>query len=82
MSLLDGIDETTLRPEWRDRPRVGDIVESRDPYVARMTGRYVVTDTYYRNGEGGMHIIRDGAACVQWASCHEMRIVERAKTGS
>lgn len=73
-SFADDVDETTLRPEWRDRPRIGDVVESDGGM------RAVVRATYYRNGEGGMHVERTTGGPWTWESCHRVRVVERARS--
>lgn len=66
------IDESTTRDDWRWRPMVGDIVESVDGGPPRR-GR--VLDTFYANGEGGMHVQYDWGA--SWSCCHRMRVVSR-----
>jgi len=62
--------EADKRPEWANRPRIGDKVAD------RRTPRLVVevVDTFYGNGEGGMHVLF--GTHVSWACCHMVDIVE------
>jgi hypothetical protein len=71
MSCWDDVDETTLKPEWANRPRVGDIIAPDG--IADMHGEVVAT--FYRNGEGGMHVRYEHGIC--WSSCHRAVIVRR-----
>ena len=73
---IDDVDETTLRPQWADRPRVGDTVQSRT--VPELVG--VVIATFYRNGEGGMHVTYDHG--TSWSSCHGVTVIRRAENGA
>lgn len=74
--MVEPVDETVLRHEWRDRPRPGDTVEHIDPVAAQIMGPGVVCQTFYLNGEGGMHVRY--ASGVYWTSCHRVRVVERS----
>jgi hypothetical protein len=59
------VDETVLNEKWRDRPRPGDtVVMDFQDYTG------VVEQTFYCNGEGGMHVKFPHG--VSWASCHRV----------
>lgn len=68
------VDETTLRPQWAGRPRVGDTV--RDPRAPSIGDGEVIA-TFYRNGEGGMHVTWSFG--TSWACCHNVVIVTRGE---
>lgn len=69
-------DETKIKPEWADRPRIGDTIAPSD----RPEFEGIVLDTFYGNGEGGMHVKFDDPSYkgVSWVSCHRVIIVKRA----
>lgn len=71
MSIRGEPDEATTRDHWRARPMIGDIIEATDGLPRQ--GR--VVDTFYGNGEGGMHVAFDHGC--SWASCHRFRVVTR-----
>lgn len=63
------MDESDMRPEWANRPRIGNMVcDVRNP---EMVGE--VVDTFYRNGDGGMHVVFDHGG--SWMSCRTAKIV-------
>jgi hypothetical protein len=65
------MDETDERPQWANRPRIGDkVADRRTPH---MVGEVVAT--FYGNGEGGMHVLFDHGG--SWVSCHMVDFVER-----
>ncbi len=70
-------DETKIKPEWANRPRIGDTIalEGLPDFVG------VVKATFYGNGEGGLHVQFDCPSYkgVSWASCHRVVIVKRAE---
>lgn len=67
----EDVDETILKPEWANRPRIGDTIRMPD---APHLGHAVVIATFYRNGEGGMHVQWEHG--MSWASCHRCEIVK------
>lgn len=70
------VDETTLKPEWANRPRIGDTV--RGDTAPHFEG--VVVATFYRNGEGGMHVRYSDDGKISWASCHRNEVVKKAES--
>jgi hypothetical protein len=65
------MDEADERPQWATRPRIGDkVADRRTPH---MIGEVIAT--FYKNGEGGMHVMFDHGG--SWVSCHTVTIVTR-----
>ena len=60
------------RKPLAERPRAGDTAKNID----KPHSESVVTDTFYRNGEGGMHVYwAEGQ--YSWACCDRVEIVQR-----
>lgn len=70
--MNEDFDERTLRAEWKDRPGVGDTIQLDG--LPHMVGE--VVSTFYRNGEGGMHV--KYAHGMSWSSCFRCTILKRA----
>lgn len=66
------LDEATLRDRWRHLPMVGDEIKMKTwPFWEA-----VVIDTFYRQGERGMHIRFTDGGCA-WACADRWRVVRR-----